>query len=128
MNKRIVVSNTVEFTTKAGVRSVLSYRKDGFVELRYYDSLVKGRYRSWKMSGKMLPPLLAFWNMHRSGSSTIPSVMHADEGEMKMTSDKTVSLKESDEYGNLNMIGIDLPSDIVQSLCDEIPEARKADF
>jgi len=37
-----------------------------------------------------------------------------------MLSEKSVSIKEADLYGNLKMIGANLPVDLVDSLCAQI--------
>lgn len=109
-----------EFFTDEGYRTELNELKNLIVELRYYDSQTNGTYRSWKISKSTVSALCSFWWSIQSGLIVIPTVQRVSEGEFRMLSEKSVFIKESDSYGNLKMIGANLPADLVDSLCKHV--------
>lgn len=112
-----------EFTTAEGYRVTLTPLPDGRMELRYCDSTIDESYRSWKFSPMILTALMSFWNAYRSDQFPLPVSERVTAGEFRMLSKKSVSIKESDLYGNLKMIGAELPTDLVEALHDNFREA-----
>lgn len=114
-----------DVVTDEGHRAELYELENLIVELRYYDSQTIGIYRSWKISATSLIALSSFLRSIQSGLIVIPTVQRVSEGEFSMLSEKSVFIKESDSYGNLKMIGANLPIDLVTSLCKHISAIMK---
>ena len=118
------LSSNREIKKTEGLHAELIPVNSNIYELRYYETNPNKSYRSWKISLPVIIALCSFWKTYKTGLLKFPINERVSEAEFRMFSEKSVFIKESDIYGNLNMIGSDLPVKLVESLFIEMSEKK----